>query len=855
MKLYLIDGYGFVFRAYHSLPPLTRADGTPISCVYGFCNMLSKFLSNHKPDYLAVVLDSGKKNFRHDMFSDYKANRPTPPDDLIVQFPLIREAVNAFNIKSIEKEGYEADDLISAYSKEALKNGIEVVIISSDKDLMQLICNDLKLYDPMKNIEIGEEQVIAKFGIRPGQVVDYLSLVGDSSDNIPGAAGIGPKGALELLSRFESLDNIYANIESIEKDRLKKLLLESKEAVYLSKNLINLVREYDIDCDIDELKTREPDYNRLVKYLNEQGFKSLISKVAKEKINNLEHLIIPRSPDSDFIKIHKLDELTQHIEPIIREGWVALFDNGNTFYFSYGERNFEISYNNNRRQESFFNEESIVLNDILLQFKEIFQATYVQKILIHGKELYKKLYGLGIELQAFDDIAQISYSLETGKHGCGFEDLIKVYLSGEVQQNSFSLFRIYEKLQLRLFQERQFYLYESIEKPLSTILAKMEIKGIKVDGIFLKNLSQEFKVRLNSLEKETYKEVGHEFLLSSPKQLGEVLFTELGIKGGKKSKSGTFSTGAGILEELSEQGYSIADKILEWRQLSKLINTYTDALPNTINPRTQRVHTTFMMTTTNTGRLSSRDPNLQNIPIRSDEGQKIRKAFVADNGNLIVSADYSQIELRLLAHTAGISKLKQAFHDKLDIHAITASQMFGVNLKDVDSHLRRKAKTINFGIIYGISAFGLAKRLDISRYEAKEYIDKYFKQYPGIKEYMEETIKYARTHGFVKNLFGRKCYINGINDKNFAAKGFAERAAINAPLQSGNADIIKKAMVHLPAEIQELMVLQIHDELLFEIPEHKLEEYTKVIKRIMENVCKLSVPLEVETHSGLSWGS
>ncbi|KIE04524.1 DNA polymerase I [Candidatus Jidaibacter acanthamoeba] len=851
-KLCLIDGYGFVFRAYHSLPPLTRADGMPISCVYGFCNMLSKFLSNDKSDYLAVVLDSGKKNFRHDIFPQYKANRPQLPDDLIVQFPLIRETIEAFNITSLEADGYEADDLIAAYASDALKQGMEVKIISSDKDLMQLVCDNLKLLDPIKNVEIGEEQVVAKLGVKPYQVADYLALIGDSSDNVPGAKGIGPKTAIELLSKFESLDNIYANINNIEKDRLKNLLIESKDIVYLSKDLTNLKRNYNIDCDLDELKIKEPDNEKLAKYLYEQGFKSLVSKFIKEKATDIKFTQPKRN--ENFIKIEKLSEIKSHIEQIIREGKVGIFDNGNTFYFSYGNSNYEMHYNNYSRQESFLESESINYNDIIKEFKELFEATYVLKIVINAKELYKKLYCLNIELKAFDDIAQISYSLETGKHSCELNDLIRVYLGEEASHNSVTILRIYDNLQERLLHEKQFYLYESIEKPLSPILAKMEIKGVKVDGTFLKNLSQEFKLRLNELEKEIFKEAGREFLLSSPKQLGEVLFTELGIKGGKKSKSGTFSTGADILEKLSDQGYDIADKILVWRQFSKLINTYTDALPNSINPKTGRVHTTFMMTLTNTGRLSSRDPNLQNIPIRSDEGQKIRKAFVADKDHLIISADYSQIELRLLAHIADIQTLKQAFHDKQDIHAITASQIFGVALKDVDSNLRRQAKTINFGIVYGISAFGLAKRLDISQYEAKDYIDKYFKQYPGIKEYMDETIEYAKTHGYVKNLFGRKCYINGINDKNYSMRGFAERAAINAPLQSGNADIIKKAMVHMPESIQDYMVLQIHDELLFEIPENKLEEYSKTIKRVMEGACKISVPLEVEVHSARNWG-
>ncbi|MBA8666763.1 DNA polymerase I [Holosporaceae bacterium 'Namur'] len=851
-KLCLIDGYGFVFRAYHSLPPLTRADGMPISCVYGFCNMLSKFLSNDKSDYLAVVLDSGKKNFRHDIFPQYKANRPQLPDDLIVQFPLIRETIEAFNITSLEADGYEADDLIAAYASDALKQGMEVKIISSDKDLMQLVCDNLKLSDPIKNIEIGEEQVVAKLGVKPYQVADYLALIGDSSDNIPGAKGIGPKTAIELLSKFETLDNIYANINNIEKDRLKNLLIESRDIVYLSKDLTNLKRNYNIDCDLDELKIKEPDNEKLAKYLYEQGFKSLVSKFIKEKTTSLK--LTQPERNENFIKIEKLSEIKRHIEQIIREGKVGIFDNGNTFYFSYGNSNYEIHYSNNSRQESFLESESINYNDIVKEFKELFEATYVLKIVINVKELYKKLYCLNIELKAFDDIAQISYSLETGKHSCELNDLIRVYLGEEASHNSVTILRIYDNLQERLLHEKQFYLYECIEKPLSPILAKMEIKGVKVDGTFLKNLSQEFKLRLSELEKEIFKEAGREFLLSSPKQLGEVLFTELGIKGGKKSKSGTFSTGADILEKLSDQGYDIADKILVWRQFSKLINTYTDALPNSINPKTGRVHTTFMMTLTNTGRLSSRDPNLQNIPIRSDEGQKIRKAFVADKDHLIISADYSQIELRLLAHIADIQALKQAFHDKQDIHAITASQIFGVALKDVDSNLRRQAKTINFGIVYGISAFGLAKRLDISQYEAKDYIDKYFKQYPGIKEYMDETIEYAKTHGYVKNLLGRKCYINSINDKNYSMRGFAERAAINAPLQSGNADIIKKAMVHMPESIQDCMVLQIHDELLFEIPGNKLEDYSKVIKRVMEGVCKISVPLEVEVHSALNWG-
>lgn len=849
MKLYLIDGYGFVFRAYHSLPSLTRSDGFPIGCVYGFTNMLHKLLSKHDADYIAVVLDSGSKTFRHQLYDLYKANRPEVDPQLIMQFPLVRQVVEAFNVKVLETPGLEADDIIAAYAIDAQKQGYEVQIISSDKDLMQLITPQICMYDPLRNIVIDAQKVQEKFGVPPEQMCDYLALIGDSSDNIPGVAGIGPKTAVELLQNFATLDDIYARISEISKERTKKLLLDNKENAYLSKQLIDLRRENNIAVDIASLRAMAIDEQKLLEFLRINEFKTLLNRFKTP--SSPSPVLSPSTVQ--YTEIIEIKEINIILNQANEEGILALTYDEQYLYAAFAKQHYKIAYNNQQQTSLFEPDQLLSFIELLTSLKAIWEDTSVLKVLIDAKLWYKLLKQQNITLAACEDIAIMSYALETGKHKCTFEDLVKAYIPLEQSTYAAAMLQIYRILQQELLRNKAISIYENIEKPMIPILAEMEILGVKLDVIFLKSLTDEFSAIMHTLERKIFTSAGREFLLSSPKQLSEVLFGDLKLPAvGKQSKTGAYATDVTVLEKLSEAGHDIADDILQWRQFSKLITTYTNALPLLINPQTGRVHSTFEMTTTNTGRLSSRHPNLQNIPIRQPEGQRIRHAFIAEPGKVIVSADYSQIELRLLAHIAQIKPLQQAFAQGDDIHAITASQIFGVPVTAVDGQLRRKAKTINFGIIYGISAFGLAKRLDISNYQAKEYIELYFKQYPGIQRYMEETIHFAREHGFVQTIFGRRCYINSINDKNFAMRGFAERAAINAPLQGSSADIIKKAMSALPIEIQKTMTLQIHDELLFEVPTDQVDEYIKKIKQAMENVS--SIPLVVDVTYGKSWG-
>ncbi len=846
MKLYLVDGYGFVFRAFHSMPPLSRADGLPIGAVYGFTNMLFKFLANHEADMLAVVLDAGQKTFRHDIFPDYKSNRPEPPQELILQFPIIRDVVEAFNVKVLEKPGFEADDLIATYAKLAKSQGIEVKIVSSDKDLMQLIEEGISMYDAMKDKNIADAEVVAKFGVKPNQVLDILSLIGDSSDHIPGVKGIGIKTAAELINEFGSLDGIYQNLDKIKQERRRQMLIEGKEKAYLSKKLISLDEKVDLDVALDDLKVKELDKTKLADFLAQQGFKNLLAKIGAHNthVEKKENTLVSR-------ELKSLDEIKNLITNMENTGELGFFCDEEKLELSFGDNNYYVKLSPERVQETLFDmpsEDECSLSNVLQVLSGILSDESIRKVTINAKDLLKKS-----TLKAYDDIAIMSYALDTGKHKYTLSELTKIYLGEEAVPSAYGIRQIYKIIYNQLVQNKLLSLYENLEKKMIGCLAQIEAKGVKIDLEYLRNLAKEFYGKVADIAARIYKIAGREFNIGSPKQLGEILFQDLGIKLEQKSKTGKLSTGAEVLELLEEQGHEIAGLIIEWRQYSKLLSTYIEALPKCVNPKTGRVHTNFVMTATTTGRLSSIDPNLQNIPIRTDEGHRIREAFIAEPGNLLISADYSQIELRLLAHTANMKQLQDAFIHGDDIHAITASQMFGVPVDKVDSNLRRQAKTINFGIIYGISAFGLSKRLGISRGDAKNYIDAYFKQYPGIKEFMDSAIHYARNHGYIKTLFGRRCYVNGINDKNFAIRGNAERAAINAPLQGTAADIIKKAMVSLPDDVKQYMTLQIHDELLFEVPEAKVEEVSKKIKYVMENVLKLNVPLSVDVSSGKNW--
>ncbi len=846
MNLCLVDGYGFVFRAFHSLPPLTRADGVPINAVLGFTNMLLKFIANHESDCIAIVLDSGKKTFRHDIFPLYKANRPEPPQELIMQFPIIREVIEAFNLVVIEKEGYEADDLIASYALKAERDGMNVKVVSSDKDLMQLVSNKISLYDAMKDKKISFDEVKEKFGVTPKQVKDALALIGDSSDNIPGVRGIGPKTASELINQFGSLDNLYANLDQVKNERQRNLLITEKENAFLSKVLLSLKDDMSLDYGWDELKVKPLNNEKLFKFLEEQGFKTLLARLSHT------HNKASANESIRYIKLNSFMELKNYYKKMADVGIISILILSDKLEISSTEFNLLVEFQL-PAQHDLFSTPKDSLVELLEVLSPILTNPAIQKILYSAKPFIKQLHDLSIELNSFDDVGMMAYIADTKNQELSLKELVNIYLGEEVEINSHSLLKLFWELQDTLVKHHAFTLYSRIEQPLLKIIAAMEIKGVKVDAGLLKQLSSEFNQELQGIKQKIWQQADKQFNIASNKQLGEVLFDELKLPLGKKSKVGNYGTGADILEQLSEQGFEIADSILSWRHLSKLINTYTEALPKSINLKTGRIHTTFQMMATSTGRLSSIDPNLQNIPIRSIEGQKIRSAFVASNDNTLISADYSQIELRLLAHVADVKPLQEAFKRGEDIHAATAMEIFGISKDQVNAEWRRKAKAINFGIIYGQTAFGLAKALGIPKDVAKKYIDEYFNKYPGIKAYMNASIEFARTHGYMMTLFGRKCHITGINDKNFNMRGFAERAAINAPLQGTAADIIKKAMVMLPKDILKYMILQVHDELLFEIPEDKVDWAMPIIKKIMENVIQLSVPIIVDIGSGKSW--
>ncbi len=837
-KLILIDGYGFVFRAFHSLPPLTRSsDGTPIGAVYGFTNMLLKLIENNQSSHIAVMLDSGGNTFRHYIDPNYKANRPQPPQELVLQFPIIREVINAFSIKAIEKAEFEADDLIASYAKRAKEEGYEVVVVSSDKDLMQLLAHGILMFDAMKDKMITEDTVFEKFGVLPAKVHDILALIGDSSDNIPGVRGIGPKTAAELINAYGSLAGVYENINEIKQEKRRQMLIEDKLNAELSYKLVEMRFDVPMDYTLDELKIEHFDIDKLVEFVNAQGFKTLSSKLNSKYAKLIENI--------SFKKLNSAHELEKYIPDIYKCGSLSFLFLEREFFISFGDNNFVMQLDS---QGALFSQDDSVAQ-ILGVLAPVMCDDAVLKSSINTKWLFK----INPSFTNIRDVAIIAYAIETGRDSTTLEALIHDFSENYKAHDSHVINIIYQRLYAKLVEWRLVSLYERIDKMMPKVVAKMEDIGVRLDTSYLLSLSKEFGLKLKGLEVRIFELAGAEFNIASPKQMGEILFGKLKLPTGKKSKAGGYTTSAKVLEVLAEEGHEIADFILKWRGYAKLISTYTDALPKSVNSITKRVHSNFLITDTATGRFSSTEPNLQNIPIRTEEGHKIRNAFIASDGRKIVSADYSQIELRLLAHYADIPALKDAFKSGIDIHIATASQMFNVPVDKVDSAMRRRAKTINFGIIYGISAFGLSTRLDISREHAKTYIEQYFKQYPGIKAYMDQTIEFVRKHGYVLSIFGRRCIINGINTPNFNLRGFAERAAINAPLQSSAADIIKKSMVNLPESVSKYMMLQIHDELLFDVPEDEIEEVSKIIKQTMESAVTLSVPLTVQVSVGDNW--
>jgi len=917
--LYLIDGSSFIFRAYHAIRPLNRPDGTPVNAVSGFCNMLFKLLRDlddiERPSHLAVIFDAGKKTFRNDIYPEYKAHRPPAPDDLIPQFKIIHDAVEAFNLPSIQLAGYEADDIIATYAKQAESNGSKVTIVSTDKDLMQLVSDDVRMLDTMKNRHIGIEEVTEKFGLGPEKVIEIQALAGDSADNIPGVPGIGVKTAALLLSEFGDLDTLLARAGEIKQNKRRENLIEFADQAKLSLELVTLALDVPDLPSIDDFALGDIDPDKVLPFLEEQNFRSLQTRI-------LTHL----GPDvsAEFAPIEdaapkevKYETVTT-IEALKR--WIKLAENarqitidtettstnamaadlvGISLSINSGDACYIPLAHVNHSDEpvDLLSESSaepipdqIPMQEALELLKPLLKNPAILKIAQNMKYDALVLKKYDVEITPFDDTMLLSYVLDAGVNKHNMDELARVHLdlstipfkeiagTGKKQitfdkvaidkateyaaEDADITGRLHRLLKPRLVQEKMVTVYETLERPLVPVLVDMEHNGIKVDKDMLNRLSNEFAVRLSELEGVIHDLAGHAFNIASPKQLGEVLFEEMAIPGGKKSKTGAYTTGADILEKLAADGHELPEKVLEWRALAKLKSTYTDALQNIINKDTGRIHTSYSLAATTTGRLSSTDPNLQNIPIRTEEGRKIRNAFIPEQGYKLVAADYSQIELRLLAHIAELDSLKKAFNDGIDIHAMTASEVFGVPIEGMDPIVRRQAKAINFGIIYGISSFGLANQLGMSRTEAKTFIDKYFERFPGIRHYMEDTKQYCRDKGYVETIFGRKIHIGSINDKNGMRRSFGERAAINAPIQGSAADVIRRAMIQMPDALKQAglnakMLLQVHDELVFEVPEEEIEKTTPIITSVMEKAAlpalQISVPLTVDCGIGDNW--
>ena len=896
-NLFLIDGSGFIFRAFYALPPLTNPQGIPINAVYGYCNMILNIYEKFKPEQMIVVFDTKKKTFRSDIYKEYKSNRTDPPEELIPQFSIIRDATDALQIPRLEIDGYEADDIIATYTKQAEEKGVSVTIISSDKDLMQLVNKNTKMYDSMKDKFIGVKEVKEKFGVEPSKIIDVQALAGDRIDNIPGVSGIGVKTAAELINNFNSLENVLAKVNEIKQPKRRQILIDEKDKALISKKLVTLKCNVDIKKKYDSNLFQGINQKTALKFFEKHGFKNLISRFTKKEKKDSTNQSLKKK--RQYFVIQSLKDLINLERKIQKNKLVSIDTETNSLNANLAELvGISLSVN---EKEAFYlplkhsldtnnNFKNLDLQKVFPILKKILEDDSIIKV-GHNIKYDKIIFSrIGINLNPVDDTMLLSYVLDTGKFRHNLDDLAKIYFNYETikykdvvgvgkKEKKFNevnikdayiyaaedadiTLRLYKILKKRIISEKLLSVYEYIEKPLINVLAEIEKKGIKVDIKRLKDLSFAFQKKLSKIEKEIFKLSSIEFNIASPKQLGEILFNKLGLEGKKKGKSGAYSTSVDVLENLSYQGHKIAEFLLEWRQISKLLNTYTYSLINEVNKKTLRIHTSYSMAATNTGRLSSTDPNLQNIPIRTDEGKKIRNAFISDKGFKLVSLDYSQIELRLLAHIGKVEDLKKAFDKNIDIHKKTASQIFNVELKDVDDDLRRKAKTINYGIIYGISAFGLAKQLNIQRSEADLIIKEYFKNYKGILNYINETTDFCKKNGFVKTLFGRECYIEGINNKNSSFRNFAIRAAINAPIQGSAADIIKKAMINIYKFLKEKktkskMILQVHDELLFEMCESEINYLSMDIKKIMENSSlpeiKLDIPLIVNIGQGSNW--
>jgi DNA polymerase-1 len=959
--LMLVDGSGYLFRAYHALPPLSRkSDGLPTNAVSGFCNMLWKFLEDNKgsdkPTHLAVIFDSGKRTFRNEIYPQYKANRPDPPDDLIPQFPLVREATRAFGVACSEEPGFEADDLLATYARMGREVGARVTIVSSDKDLMQLVEDGkIELFDPVKNKRLGSAEVIERFGVPPGKVVEVQALAGDSTDNVPGVRGIGVKTAAELINEYGNLEALLKRAGEIKQPKRRETLIENAENARISLKLVTLDRHAKISCPIEEMAAQEPDPQKLIAFLKAMEFNSLTKRAAAHFNIADPDTIAPAADPAekalpapgDATPIKKVEPLAANRAPVAAEGknvpgavanrdailkpinhdayetvttlkrldhWIARAREvggvcvdtettsldamqaglcgvslavapGEACYIPCGHRKGDgLDLGDSAKIEQMSEK------DVLARLKPLLEDESILKVAQNLKYDYLIFLQRGIRVAPFDDTMLISYVLEATLHGHGMDELSQMHLShtpiafSEVAgkgkekitfdcvpvkeatrysaEDADVTLRLHALLRPRLVAEGKVSVYETLERPLVPVLADMERAGISIDADLLRRLSNDFAQSQVKLEKDIHKLAGGEFNIGSPKQLGDILFGKFKLPGGRKTKTGAWSTDVDVLEEVAAQGHEIARKVLDWRQLAKLRGTYTDALPTYVNPQTGRVHTSYAMASTSTGRLASTDPNLQNIPIRTEEGRRIRTAFVAPKGALLISADYSQIELRLLAHIADVPALRKAFAEGADIHAMTASEIFGVPVKGMPPEVRRRAKAINFGIVYGISAFGLSNQLNIARGEADDYIKKYFQRFPGIRDYMESTKAFARENGYVETLFGRRVHIREIRSSNPGHRGGAERAAINAPIQGSAADILRRAMIRVPEALEKnrlkaKMLLQVHDELVFEAPEKEAQKTCAVVAKVMEKAAlpalELSVPLTVEARAAANW--
>jgi len=911
---YLIDGSGYIFRAYYALPPLTRkSDGLPTGAVSGFCNMLNKLLqdsksddNNLKPTHFAVIFDSARKNFRNDIYPDYKANRSDAPDDLIPQFEYIRKSVIAFNLPSVELINYEADDLIATYTEQVLIKGGKVTIVSSDKDFMQLYKKDVRIYDPMKNKFITPEDINNKFGVEPKKVIDVQALAGDSSDNVPGVPGIGIKTAAELINQYGTLEELLQKAHEIKQNKRRETIIKNKSKAIISKKLVTLKKDVPVKEKLNEFILKEIDKDKLYNYLREMEFNRLLSltisnygepDLAGSKKNENFNEKQKSINKKNYFLIKNEKEIDEWIREAEESGELAI-DTETSSLDAHQADLIGISLSTKIGKACYIpighkSGDCLKKINVIKKLKPLLEDKSVKKIGQNIKFDFIVLYKQGIEMNSMEDTMLMSYVLDAGKNRHNMDILSEIHLSHKTisfkdlvgsgkKQINFSeveinqameyaaedadiTYRLYKIFTKNLNNEKLTNIYEIFEKPLIKILAFMEIHGVKIDNKFLKDLSKKFEKKISNLEKKIFKISKKEFNIASTKQLGEIMYNELKIASLKKTKKGSFATSASVLEDLAFKGHELPKLILDWRQVSKLKNTYSDSLPEHINPNTNRVHTSFLLAATTTGRLASSDPNLQNIPIKSEDGKDIRKAFITEREHTLVSADYNQIEMRILADLADVKELKKAFKNNEDIHTLTASQVFNLDIKKVDQNIRRKAKAINFGIIYGISQYGLAKQIMVSINEAEEFLTSYFLKFPEIKEYMNSTIKFCRKSGYVNNIFGRRTHINGINDKNYNVRNFQERAAINAPIQGSASEIMRLAMIRLVKRFKSLkdvkskILLQIHDELIFEVPNVELKEICNVVKEEMISVVKsdlhaFSIPLTVDINSGDNWG-